>query len=148
MWTKRRWDATTCPHWEFVFSKGHSVSKLSRPKALVSAVPNWHLRFLLLMWVIQRVYLLCHRIPPKPCQLQAALSVFSNKMSSSGPNFSRQVPSISGWRLARSQGANQHRLLKRVKGFIFLVYVFFLTSSLSVFPPVFHLLQHKHAGDI
>lgn len=33
----------TCPLWKFVFSKGHSVSVLSGPRAPLSAVPNWPL---------------------------------------------------------------------------------------------------------
>lgn len=33
----------TCPFWKFVFSKGHSVSVLSGPRAPLSAVPNWPL---------------------------------------------------------------------------------------------------------
>lgn len=32
-----------CPLGEFVFCKGHSVSVLSGPRALICAVPNWPL---------------------------------------------------------------------------------------------------------
>lgn len=113
------------------FLKGRGVSVPSRRRALVSAVPNWPLVSCFLMWVIQFVCLPVTTSLQSPCQRRAALSAFPNKMPSAGPNFSRQVPSISGWRPPRSHSTKQHRLLKRAKGFIFFLFpLFFLSASL------------------
>lgn len=72
-------DIKTCSLWEFVFSKGHGVSVLSGPRALLSAVPNWPFRFpFLWMWVI---LLLC------VCVYRCVCPQLLSEVRSFEPNF-------------------------------------------------------------
>lgn len=96
-----------------------------------------------------RVIQLCVGPSPHPSKARVSREqlwvYFQIKMPSAGPNLSRQVPSISGRRLARSHGTQQHRLSKRIQ---LPPLLFFLSLPLA-FPPCLslislHLYEHKH----
>lgn len=113
--------------WKFVFSKGHSVSVLPRPGALLSAVPNWPL--VSCSWCEWSSSCIC--LSPRPSKALVSSEklwvYFQIKCHLLAPISADKCPqSQVGGRLG-PKSTKQQRLLKRAKGFIF-----FLSTRLSL----------------